>query len=417
MEEASILRLNDYCLLEIFSYLNIWELIQVEQVCERFQNLIQVIYARQWKKLDFYQLKKEMNISFFSTEAQVIAEKVGEHVKELKIVLDNDEDHLYEWMHNLIRPIRPILLNCFENLERLHIEALEGFNFGENMEILNGIYHQLESLQLIKCNLSDNMIDGLEFAANLRILNLSINLDIRGSFLPFLRNIEEVSLSKCFSVDPTNLADMFRNNPSIRSLDIAYCKQINQECINSLSRNLQNLEILGIGENKPVNLRNLADLPKLIQLLLYCGGINDLEAFLERLAARDQLEYLNVTFLLDSDALKSIKKFSKLKYLRINTGDNGDLLSLLKDLSCKDNLVELDIGGSTNVNSEDVLKCVKSCKALKVLNVEYCEDITDRFVTDLLPHLSSRSGLLEIRTHHSGITENLTVKHPKLKLN
>ncbi|GAB0091041.1 hypothetical protein DMENIID0001_058380 [Sergentomyia squamirostris] len=183
MEETSILPLNKYCLWEIFSHLNILDLIQVEQVCERFRDMIQEIYARQWKKLDSYQLNVEMNITIYSKEMEVITEKVGAYVKELRISAEYVDDQV-----------------------------------------------------------------------------------ITGSFLPFLRDMEEVYLAECRSLEPINLAQMCENNPSIRSLDNAHCPKINQECINGLARCLQNLEILKIEQIEPLDLRILEDLPNLVHL-------------------------------------------------------------------------------------------------------------------------------------------------------
>ncbi|GAB0088519.1 hypothetical protein DMENIID0001_029660 [Sergentomyia squamirostris] len=412
MEETPILRLNVYCLREIFSYLNIRELIQVDEVCERFQKLIQDIYRRQWKKLDFLQLKEDLNISIYSEEAEMIAKKVGAHVKELKIWCDNGEDEEVQ-EENELRPGVPstILLNCSENLEHLHIENL---SLQDNLKTLNELFPKLKSLKLINCDLSDNMIPGLRFAINLRILDLSNNMNISGSYLPFLRNVEEVSLEGSEYLDSINLAHMCENNPNIRNLNIFDCPNINQECINSLARSLQNLEILTIGYNGSLNLRFLADLPKLLHIDLNCGETKDVEAFLDCLAGHDRLKHLSVIISYDSVELNPVKKFSKLKYLRIFS--SGLLMNNLSSLSCKNNLEELSINGCRNVNSKDLLKCVNSCKALKVLDVRFCQNITDQFVTDLLPHLSSRSGPLEIKTFYSGITKNLSVEHPNLKL-
>ncbi|GAB0092077.1 hypothetical protein DMENIID0001_070370 [Sergentomyia squamirostris] len=415
MEHPSILRLNDQCLLKIFSYLNILELIKLEEVCRRFQNVVEEIYRHHWKKLDFLHLAKELNIVLHSEEAEVIAGKIGAHVNELIIILNSDEEIHQRYVLKQT-PIVPnsILQKCSQNIQHLHIEY---FNVEDNLDNLNELFDKLKSLKLINCQLRDEDIPALRFATNIRILDLSFNHEMKGSFLPFLRNIEEISLESCFLIQ-SNFLEFCQNNPTIRSLNVAYGAFIDQECVNSLAKiPLENLEILKIGCNSFVNLGILADFPKLVHVEVKGRRVQDLDVFVERFTIHDQLKHLIISLVDDSTALNMITKFTKLKYLKIQYGDFSNMV--LNQLSCKNTLEELHVLNSNNLNSTDLLKCVIGCQALKVLNVRYCEDITDEFVSDLLPHLRSRPGPLEIWASDSKITKNIesNVQHQNLKFN
>ncbi|GAB0096407.1 hypothetical protein DMENIID0001_119130 [Sergentomyia squamirostris] len=408
-QSSDLRRLNDECLYTIFAYCDVGLLRQLEKVCPRFNDIINRKMYSRCKKLDFIELKNEYKISIYSSEAKVIARKVGAHVNKFKITTIY-HCHKYVNIGPEVIP-RSILKNLSTNLQHLIIAF---YNLKNSADLLNGLYPNLKTLILIGCHLRDEHFDGLKSATNLRVINLGMQEKITGHFLPFLRNMYEVSLSTCHSLQQRYLVEMCVNNPTLRILNISNCKQIDQEGINYVET-LKNLHAVTIGGNLPVvNVKILTQLPLLNHLALRCYSVVNYREVLEDLARRDQLKFLNVTSYPDPTVLRTVTKFSNLKILKIHNSDLKDC-AFDHEILCKDTLQTLCITNCANLRSDILLKFVMTCKFLKIIDIRQCRNIIG-FAENFLNPFPPRSVPLEILVAQTKLVHDMKVKqHPNMK--
>ncbi|GAB0098148.1 hypothetical protein DMENIID0001_138550 [Sergentomyia squamirostris] len=393
--EVSFLKLNDDCLHEIFSYFNLREVMILETVCDRFENVANKFYREQ-KKLNLDQLKEESPIS--EKEIKKIALIVGSFANSLKIFNGKYFSQLVD--------MRSLLTN-FTKLEHLHIENI---NMMDYLEILIGIFPQLKTLKLINCRLNDDIGTCLKAATKLESLYLSENKNINGTFLKDMKFLTDIDLSSCNSLLKVNFFEFANDNPTLRSWNILSWLSLNHECLQALVDGCKNLESLRIGgifpprRNDDINLKILANLPKLKHLQLDGYELPDVELCLECLTSH--LESLDIFCSDMNGCLKSIVKLKKLKKLRIVGIVDNQLNELTAKLSCKNIFGNLEIPYGT-VNDDSVLKFVKQCPQLKNLNLKRCSKISDTLIIDMVPILNERPQKTSICIAGTSCTKNL----------
>ncbi|GAB0088561.1 hypothetical protein DMENIID0001_030170 [Sergentomyia squamirostris] len=419
MDPPPIFKLNTDCLLEIFSYFHLREIEPLELVCKRFQEVAQDAYRR-YRTLDFDKLKDDCFYPVMLTEAKQIARWVGPHVSTLKAKREafkgyDDEAGRHEPDENIIEYI---LSKCTKNLEHI---VIEGFNLSSCIGLLCEIADNLKTIKLERCQLNDDIGVVLKRATKLESLSLRGNEKILGTFLPDLKNLQELNLQGCQKLHANHFIAFCRSNGNLRYLNLISWENVNQKCLRKI-RGLQFLETLKIGHlmNKSGDLLILKDLPRLQDLELRCTNVDKLPTFLDSLVTSERLRYLDLYFRGTPRALKSLTMFKSLKLLDIGHADFRN--PVLMKLSCKDTLEELNISQNRCITSKFLCQFVLQCPKLKLIDIRECRNISDKFVEDLLPHLHERSVHLEVKAAQSKISKDVEWKynlhtHPKIQFN
>ncbi|GAB0088931.1 hypothetical protein DMENIID0001_033970 [Sergentomyia squamirostris] len=399
-----ILKLNDDCLLEVFSYFTPKEVMKLENVCTTFERVAQM----------FYRTCTTMNVNEYLDEKEILEElsrKIGSYVRVLRSTMQTGGF--------LTAQVVKLLLPCYTNLEHLYLEEIAGLmDLAEHMAFL---FTKLKTANLINCELSDEVGAWIQVATKIESLSLASNY-IRGSFLPSMKhlsNLKEIDLSRCDKLESQYFLELCKNHPGLKSLGLLQWEHFSQMCVDTIFDYLKELETLKIGHLKYDKVRSkikydiLADLPKLIHLeFLSCSGCNYFD-LLMLLAYHDQLEYLHISLKAQDTykylAYDALIKFTKLKKFSICCFflNKAILLEeLLIKLKCKKNLEEVVIMFA-NVTNKGIYQFIRMCPKLNWIDLYNCKSITHEFLLLLNSHdvdwtsrhpLTIRMGVLDLES-------------------
>jgi len=322
--QLSVLDLNDYCLLEAFSYLSLDDLIFISTTCTRFEYNAQRLFPHRLK------LWKDVSLDFKTS--QLLLSKIGPFLTEIEICND------YRSAISIEETMGLIAKNC-KNLEKIYL----------NHSIPSSLLTLPPSVKNITINfpenwnLSDGFLDGLRTFTSLESLSLKFYhfTQIDSSFLTELPPLKLLRL-KNFSIEPMNL----------------------KEC---LQKSKPKLEIISLGNCLPefphVLVENIDHLVKLNELeLQFSGGLLDQSPsnIFNRLTS---LKLSNGASTIDVDTLFSaLIEHNKIQTLSLNSFDNSKSLkrTTLQQLHRLTNLRRLFLYESDFVTDDFLMEISKS---------------------------------------------------------
>ncbi|KAI3441434.1 uncharacterized protein J3R85_002345 [Psidium guajava] len=221
------------------------------------------------------------------------------------------------------------------------------------------------------------------FAASLKRLSMLESMKLDGclattSGLKAIGNcclsLTELSLSKCSGVTDDGLSFFVTKHKQLRKLDITCCREITDVSIAHIT----------------------SSCPALTSLRMESCTLVPKEAFVligQRCHALEELDLTDNE--VDNEGLKYIARCSKLSILKLgiclNISDEG-LSHIGKSCS---KLVELDLYRSAGISGLGILEVARGCPSLQMINVSYCNDITDTSLMSLSK--CKRLNTLEIR--------------------
>jgi hypothetical protein len=203
----TLLDLHDDCLLNIFQYFDVHELINIENVCQTFQDITTQRYRV---------------IRNFSTEYRTlepartvsILQRIGGNLRSFSFsggYLMNDKIKM------LI--IESVSLYC-TNLSMLKLNYVQLRDF--HTDLLQNIAANIETLDLGHCNLSDEIGSFLVMFPRLKHLIIKGNGMMSGKFLTQLTTLASLDVSYCFHLDYFYFAKFLKGCPhTLRMLDIS----------------------------------------------------------------------------------------------------------------------------------------------------------------------------------------------------
>ncbi|GAB0087101.1 hypothetical protein DMENIID0001_013750 [Sergentomyia squamirostris] len=258
--------LNNDCLLRIFSYLKMRELVALETMSTRFQDLVQYTY-RKYKVFDVNEEGCTTNAI-----AKVISTKIGPYVRTLRAHDDDFGGASELFFTNSMLSI--ILENC-PKIEHLDFEwiDLNGNDMLPDIDayVKRNIPCHIKSIKFKGCGEFFDSDDDQWFQMftqlqELESVDLSYNYFLDGTCLLFLKNLKEINLDECRSIEPEHFIEFCKNNRSLIKLNFVEHRRFDQECINAIGRYLTDLEVLNINSSDFPHDTNLAPLKKLLML-------------------------------------------------------------------------------------------------------------------------------------------------------
>ncbi|GAB0093975.1 uncharacterized protein DMENIID0001_091700 [Sergentomyia squamirostris] len=393
--------LNNDCLLQIFSYLKLRDLIALEKESERFQEPVQITY----RSFTVFDINKEE-----CDEHDIAAEmfsKVGPYVRILKGIGGGKYHVFTEEMFGMF------IENCpnVEHIDLLEIpledmDVLKYLNEGEEH---SGLRH-LKSISLIGCNLSDTdamLYNWFRNAEQLESVDLSRNQKITGACLTFFNKVKRMSLKRCISLERHHFVNFCRENQNLTCLKIGGCSDINQTWITIMHDQLKNLTELFItcpDFPDSINLTPLADLPQLVKLHLHSCNSAAIP-LLKRLSFHNRLKVLEYSLsnttgarqeiLCESVKIRGLKKYTTIFWPAVD--DNCLRLSTMELLE------ELHIPGSEV--TDDIYQFIMKCPTLKYVDLKCCMRITDAFAEKIIPELYNNFKQLRINANFTNISK------------
>ncbi|GAB0100923.1 uncharacterized protein DMENIID0001_170260 [Sergentomyia squamirostris] len=216
----SLLDLNDDCLEKIFSNFTIRELIYLEKVCQRFRSIAECFY----KKQDLL----EINIEHHSKEHIAdLAERLGPYICKLDVTgwtkMINEFDFLPKVNDEPtfidVETFKLLWLHC----TKLELLIVQNVDLRDQMHLMQEMFKGLRVGLLISCQLTDEIGEYLKTAHELYDLSLERNPEIRGTFLPDLKDqLEEIYLSRCLNIfQGSTFGDFGRNNLKLETLTLS----------------------------------------------------------------------------------------------------------------------------------------------------------------------------------------------------
>lgn len=405
--------LNEDCLLHIFNYLTIQDLINVSKVSIEFKQIVWIIY-RKFKIYDFTLITndKRTNYEIGNEQAEEIISQIGYFIVKLNI-----QAVKFKCPN---RKLLEIILNGCQHLRQLQIEG-----FVLKKKIFTNcfkIFTQLESLEIRNCAVSNYIVEILQESQNLCELKFYRNYKFNGQCLSAVRNIKLLSLDSCKNINSKYFKQFCENNRNLLILNIQKCEWITKENLVNLVDNCILLEQLTISNNNPNlnenDLKILAGLPHLKNLEIDFINFTSIDPLLYELTKNHNIESLNISSGPTSDNTISIVScFNKLKILKLNDKlDLRDEHLILIGEKCP--IVELDIMGCCNITNEGLISFIKVTQnTIKYLDLSACYGITNNFITSISEHLKCRKDKIKFIIGGTQIDEDFkSINNESIKL-
>lgn len=430
-EGKTILDLEIYSLLHIFSFLNMRDLMITETVCTGFKYLAEETYRK------FKVFNSEQYEYLTAAELGMFLPRIGQHIHTIKLC--NKEDvcrreneltlmnigmyckklqniHLMNFhipcdkCGNCIPPnILNSLKNAFENVTKVHVDSYFPEYIARNIFNIS----QLTEFRLHQ----KHSYTFPWYSQNL---------------LAQLQKIEVINLDWFEYEDEILFEDFCKANPQIHNIKIGnwWCLELNNNYIKTIVSNLRDLECVEIAfyGDEPADVYSpLMDLPKIKKLKLYDdetyiednGNVDFLErdvhvdVLIMQISSYNQLQSLDIASCeITPKMMDAIAKFTMLKELKISHS-RGNFS--LKRLSCKATLEEIHMENCTEITSCDLADFIVECKKIHFIDLSNNEALTDDFIPKILEHLGERSHTLVIKIHNTMISRgNVDGIHPRL---
>lgn len=204
--------------------------------------------------------------------------------------------------------------------------------------------------------------------------------------------VKVLNLYACYNIQTSYMMDICEAMSNLRSLDIRRCERFSASFFRVMIKQCKNLEVLKMSCPQ-FPYENVTSLPQLKHLELINFSPHEMsERMLAALVAHkaDQLEILQIVAK-NTLSIKHIDLISRLRQLKVlfaanNVAVDDDALIMFCQLQ---QLEELIIKGCSNITNRPLLGLVRSCQKLRVLNIQFCKQITIEFLIETIKFLQT----------------------------
>lgn len=325
--------LNDDCLISIFSFCDKLDLVNLAWVCTRFRFIVyNYLKAKMCKIVDLSKIKSCDKITICEAIKFLKFIDAAQNTQQLELTMSG----FHEYKDELI--LEQILKCCGPSL---HCIKFNGFSFMETfISQWKHLFLALKTVAFHQCILSTNLFNALlKVCENLEVLNVtnsnSVGLDYSDDDTK-----DELSEFKCTKLKEFRLSSsrhcgksseliwLLENNPNLSVLqmsDVGDSIKLTGEVLQCIGR-FEKLQDLAFSFQNFVcnlvsNLHHLIGLKELKSLSLQCDWMN-ISKFVRQFsqATSKQIESLSFECVdVDTSFMKSIGRFRKLKYLKLES--------------------------------------------------------------------------------------------------
>lgn len=186
----SILDLDDDCLINIFQFLSIYDLIEAEKVCGTFKATCESVYASK----RFHKMRIEL-VRLRTEYFKDIMTRAGKSLRTFEF------SGGYIMDHNVKRVMIDGVTKSCPKLKSLSINYMQFTN--ELFRQLQHCFTNLTFLDLSRCAINeltlDITLDG-EKLKGIKTLKLAGNSEMTGSFFKSMKHVEKLDVSYCFNL-------------------------------------------------------------------------------------------------------------------------------------------------------------------------------------------------------------------------
>lgn len=377
----SILCLNDDCILQILSYVELHTLLDLENVSTRFEYLVQEKY-RSFKsfQINFRHIEKISKI----TKA---LEKIGPFIHTLELFRGPAiaKQQLYEIFDS-------IALNC-TNLTTLKFKyfVLDKTIASKISEIAR---ISLKTLELgTACTMIDDVEDILLTGINLENILMSGSFITSGRCPEYLAQVKKLNFTKCYEIEYSLFYKFMVKLKNLKSLDISFCPGLNSEytgtqsdIVGDIVRLQPNLEELHLADIRIHDYSSLSKLKLLKKLTISNTQSPNVDNILIELAKTpEKLDYLNISSCkVTKNGLNALSKFDNLSELYLDKIAAG----IIYKLTSTKILTFIDVSFS-NISEDEFLVMVKKFPKLNRVTAKYCVNLTNTLIRSITDFFDS----------------------------
>lgn len=243
LQMISILDLDDDSLQHILQFLSIYELIEVEGVCDEFRAICENVYSSK----RFHRVRLEL-LHLRTNHLKEIFDRIGESMRVFEFSGGYIMDEAI--MRNLVEGISR---SC-SKLKSLSINyvTMKSETFNE----LQNCFEKLTTLDLSRCSINESTLGALldgDRLKSIRVLKLAGNSCMTGAFFSNMKSVEVLDVSYCFHLRYFEFLKFLTNCENLRELNLTASGQIISEDENFLKilltfqPNLEKLEMNNTG--------------------------------------------------------------------------------------------------------------------------------------------------------------------------
>ncbi|XP_020717887.1 uncharacterized protein LOC101458311 isoform X2 [Ceratitis capitata] len=354
---TNLLALDDDSLEKIFSYLTLQDQINFLRVCPRLRNVFEMYTKHAYKtcKLDvLYNLTLWELRDFFTAAGASLECLVG----------------------------------------RIPSEFLERY-----MYYILKYSPRLKTLNMMSVAIKDDDLEAITKLEHMENLILSKNTYLTGKHIDRFKNLKQLEMYDCDGLEPGHLVKIITTLSNLTLLDIQRCEILTTSMVDLMVEHLPKLEVFKFSI-PPTCCSRLALLPSLKKLDILSSYemayIPDelFEKLVEHRA--DQLERLCIISR-NAIAKRHIDKIIQLRNLRFLSIGNNDAVDdeALQKLCQLQKLEILSIKDCHVITDRALLSLVKSCPRLHIINIDFCFQISIKFVIDALTFLRNNKDFVE----------------------
>lgn len=225
VEVLTIVDLDDDCLIKIFEFLSIYELIDVEKVCETFKGTCESVY----RSKRFHKLRLELR-SLKTQYLNDIFDRLGNSLCDFEFsggYIMNEE--VKQMM------IDGVTKSC-SKLKSLSVNYVQ-FSV-ENFTQLQESFCGLTTLDLSRCGISEASLGNVELDGerfkSIKTLKLAGNSCMIGSFFKSMQQVEILDVSYCYNLSFFHFLEFLKSCKKLVELNVSASCQVVWEVENFL---------------------------------------------------------------------------------------------------------------------------------------------------------------------------------------
>lgn len=393
--KKSVFDLNDDCFLQIFGYLNLFDLCAVADTCNRFRENAQARLSKV--------AHNDLNLnSIFEAKGMRAMFKVLRHTGAFakSIEVESSLVARKHMKHFEIRIIESISRYCNDQNMRITLTGFDGMD-----EIVRTLPCRVV-LQIVKSDSTWARISG-ELDELIQDYPHEVNYSE-------LKESEKLSIKLRPDFHHTLFERLLETNPRLKEIEVVYCRQIDDRMFPLIAARAAQVESLRYKatdrlQERPSFNRNtmaLSKLTKLKTLDIDCEGKSFINAIQGMAAARSQLENLQivnaqvgVSRSLLVDRILQLQNLKSLSLFEVRGLERPDIMRIVENLI---GLTDIQLNNVIMLNAWDVTELVRSAKKLRYIyyRCNPCEqeiDINDQVHTELVTIATYRNRRMQLK--------------------
>ncbi|KAJ8672652.1 hypothetical protein QAD02_003911 [Eretmocerus hayati] len=396
LDGAEIHKLNDDCLMHIFTYLPIIDRVRVEGVCRRWKDICPESW-RTFKKLDLtrptWGFKAVVHKSIDTPTLRKVLLRCGQFITHIDLSKKTEK---------LSKSTLSVIGRFCPNLQYIDVTAINVSPAG--IKALAENCMNITDFSLGHCTTAcDNDLSQL-FAKNKRLQSVKIlqNSILGKCFLSLpADSMRSITLSECTNVSPCHFETAIRPLKNLETLSLEKCVSFNDQAVKAISQCSSSLKILHLRDYYPmVSQPAMLTLAGLVNLdtLDVAQNVTVHDEFLKLVGTRCKL-LTNVDISscqsVTNAGLASIVSLPKLQHLSVNyLGKITD--TVLVDMP---NLRTMHCRGCPNLKNEGLCNLIEESHQIELLDLSGCNEVSNELIEAAINATTNRTNNVVLRMY------------------